>query len=373
MSKHQRQKYPRPGRGVGAPSVADLFVLQVLERAQQAGAKAGSKAVRKALKYADTPGFELSPEQREQLRVAAARAGAAAALLEARNLLHGSALHAPHSEGEPAEAPVATAPESDQPRVAPAQGKGQHVLEIRRSEQLSPQMLRIIAGAPQLDGFQPNTKADQYVKVYFADPQLGLEPPYDIKALRQHLPRHLVPRSRSYTIRWVDRAAQELAIDFVLHDQPGSAGEWAQAARPGDRLVISAARGKFSPDPDSRYFLLGADETAIPAVSRALAALPETAQGVALLEVAGPQGELQIPHPAGVELRWLHRNGQPPGTTDLLAEAFLKLPTPPPQSTVIAHGERSAAKAISRIVAGWGLDRKRVHVSSYWTLPTRSR
>ncbi|WP_279403381.1 hypothetical protein, partial [Arthrobacter sp. JCM 19049] len=61
MSKHQRQKYPRPGRGEGAPSGADLFVLQVLERAEQAGAKAGRKAVRKALKYADTPGFELSP------------------------------------------------------------------------------------------------------------------------------------------------------------------------------------------------------------------------------------------------------------------------------------------------------------------------
>jgi len=367
MSKYKKYlKYQqRPSRRLlVAPE--EHFTLQVLAEAEEAGKKAGRKAAKKALKRAQLSA-ELNESEVEQLSATAERAGAAGALASARKTLD-KRLQSALPEQEPEAASGAEAPGTVRDEESKLQGLGQHVLTIRRTEQLSPEMLRIVAGAPGLAGFRPNAKADQYVKVYFADPQLGLTPPYDLKALRQRLPREQLPRSRSYTIRWVDEDAEELAIDFVLHQDPGSAGDWAAAVGSGDLLVISAARGKFTPSPRSDYYIFAADEAGIPAVSAAMDMLPASAQGVALLEVSGQGSEFDVPHPEGVELRWLHRNGAPAGTTDLLAGELGGLPHPPRSTAVMAHAERTAAKAMARIASGWGLDKKQVHVSSYWTL-----
>ena len=381
--KKYQKKYGH-GAQVAVPA-QDHFLLEVLRRAEKHGAKAGHKTARKALKHAEHNGPNLSEAEVEELYAAAERAGAAAALLAARkvlgkNLGHGelppesmSTGHAPMATVDPRQVPPAgyvpgATQASERSRGHHLQGMGQHVLTIKRIEELSPEMVRIVAGAPKLAGYRPNSKADQYVKMYYADPALGLVPPYDLKALRQTLPRQQMPRSRSYTIRWVDEAAEELAIDFVLHQDPGSAGAWAAAAKVGDPLVISGARGKFTPRSKSDYFIFAADEAGIPAISSAVAMLPENAQGVALLEIAGPGSEFTIPHPDGVELRWLHRNGEAAGTTDLLPQAMRALPQRSRNTSVMAHAERTAAKAMSGIASGWGLDKKSVHISSYWTL-----
>lgn len=391
MSHRKKYKNYRKHQGKYGPTaqlavpVQEHLVLRVLQLAEARGAKAGKKTAQKALKSAAQDGVTLTGEQLEELYAAAQRSGAAAAVLAARkilqkNLAHGAPAptgsipeHVPMASVDPRQVPApgytpGAILASERSRGTQLQGKGQHVLRIKRLEPLSPQMVRIVAGAPGLAGFRPNSKADQYVKMYYADPALGLEPPYDLKQLRQVLPRQQMPRSRSYTIRWVDEAAEELAIDFVLHQDPGSAGAWAAAAQVGDTLVISAARGKFTPRRDAEYFLFAADEAGIPAISSALSQLPEGAQGVAFLEVAGVEGEFPIPHPAGIELRWLHRAGAAAGTTDLLPRALGEIPPPPRMTSVMAHAERSASKAMSEVVSQWGLEKKMVHISSYWTL-----
>ncbi|WP_347038852.1 siderophore-interacting protein [Glutamicibacter halophytocola] len=107
----------------------------------------------------------------------------------------------------------------------------QHVLTITRVEWLNDQMVRLIASAPNLDGYRSNSALDEYVKVFVADPSLGLVPPYDLRTLRHRPPREQVPRSKSYTIRWVNPVLNELAIDFVVHGAPGTVGHWAGIAR----------------------------------------------------------------------------------------------------------------------------------------------
>ncbi|WP_404288863.1 siderophore-interacting protein [Glutamicibacter arilaitensis] len=343
-------------------------MLQTINRAERAGGKLGYKIAKKELKNARYEGFELSEQQSEELLVAAERAGAAAAVAAARRML-GKSLHKKQGKlpGENTGHNQKIRP--DRAEVAARnQGTGQHVLTVKRVEHLSSEMIRVIAGADQLAGFRPNGKADQYVKVYFADRELGLTAPYDLKALRHQLPRDQVPRTRSYTIRWVDRPAEELAIDFVVHGDRGSGGSWAAKVSPGDSLVISGPRGKFTPSTKAEYYLFAADEAGIPAVSVALSMLRADAQGIALLEVADAASEFEIDHPVGIELRWLHRNGLRPGTSDLLPPALHALGQPSSGTSVMAHAERSTAKAISNITAQWGLNKKYVHVSSYWTL-----
>src|SRR5688500_19058975 len=120
---------------------------------------------------------------------------------------------------------------------------------------------------------------------------------------------------RSYTARRQDPVTGEVDVDFVLHGD-GPAAAWAAAARPGALLAIAGSGPLgFAPAP---VLLLAADETALPAVSRILGEVPPDTRGTALLEVAGVDEEQDLAAPPGVELRWLHRGGTPPGESTLL-------------------------------------------------------
>jgi NADPH-dependent ferric siderophore reductase len=252
----------------------------------------------------------------------------------------------------------------------------QHVFIVDRTERLSPHMVRVHLGGPAFEDFLAAADparlgaTDKYVKLLLAKPSLGLTPPYDLEALRAALPKEDRPARRTYTVRAVDLEARTIAVDFVVHGDEGLAGPWAAAARPGDLLALSGPGGGYAPsdDPAVTHVLLG-DDSALPAIGAALEAMPATATGVALVEVAGPADELPLEHPTGVDLRWLHRDatGAEPGT--LLVEAARGLQRASRPVQVFAHGERTAVKAIRRLLQDeWGLDRAELSLSAYWAL-----
>lgn len=252
----------------------------------------------------------------------------------------------------------------------------QHVFVVDRTERLSPHMVRVHLGGPAFDDFvaaaDPDRldATDKYVKLLLAKPSLGLTPPYDLEELRETLPKQDRPARRTYTVRAVDHAAKTIAVDFVVHGDDGLAGPWAAAAQPGDLLALSGPGGGYAPstDPAVTHVLLG-DDSALPAISAALESMPESATGVALIEVAGPADEQTIAHSTGVDLRWLHRDatGAEPGTLLLDAARSLGRASRPVQ--VFAHGERTAMKAIRRLLQDdWGLEKSEMSLSAYWAL-----
>jgi len=260
--------------------------------------------------------------------------------------------------------------------MTPSPKRQQHVFVVERTERLTPHMVRVHLGGPAfrdfVDGADPDRLAatDKYVKLLLAPPSSGLTPPYDLEALRTALPKHERPARRTYTVRAVDHAEGTIAIDFVVHGDDGLAGPWAAAARPGDLLALSGPGGGYTPstDPAVTHVLLG-DDSALPAIGAALEAMPATAQGVALVEVAGAEDEQALAVPAGVDLRWLHRDatGAEPGT--LLLAAARALPRASRPVRVFAHGERTAVKAIRRLLQDdWGLDKADLSLSAYWAL-----
>lgn len=388
MSKHKYNKY---GPQVSI-SAKEGLTLEVLKLAEKAGAQAGQATAKEHLYQSIARGSLLNEQQTDELLAAAERAGAAAALTAARKVLDKTlrtsfrpSHYAPPAPGAASDAAPAAAQETQpysetyeeplarySPPVsqveAPRHKIDQHVLTITRVQKLSDQLVRLVASAPKLDGYRSNGALDEYVKVYAADPALGLVPPYDLRELRQRLPREQVPRSKSYTIRWIDPVVDELAIDFVLHGEPGTVGHWAGTVEPGAALVISPARSKTSIQLGADYYVLAADEAGIPAISKILETLPEHAQGVALLEIADERGMFDVKHPEGVELRWISRDGVPAGRSDVLAHAFQTLEIPNRSLSVVAHAERSSVKAISRICDRWNLSKRSSHISSYWTL-----
>jgi NADPH-dependent ferric siderophore reductase len=242
-------------------------------------------------------------------------------------------------------------------------------LVVARTERLTPHLVRVVAGGPGFDAFSDNGFTDKYVKISFPTslPE-GVWPdgPVDIPALKETLPAEQWPVTRTYTVRWFNTDTRELAIDFVVHGDEGLAGPWAAAAKPGDRLVCAGPGGAYSPDPEAEWHLFAGDESALPAIAAALEALPADAKGIAFLETPSDDDVLELTAPAGVELRWLSRDGERAGETLVLAEAVATTEWLPGTPNVFAHGERGAMKELRAIFKERGLTREKLSLSGYW-------
>lgn len=240
-------------------------------------------------------------------------------------------------------------------------------LTVLRTEQLSPHMVRIIAGGPGFAGYANNGFVDRYVKIVFPQPGVEYELPLDLWAIRETMPREQWPYTRTYTVRWVDEAAQELAIDFVVHGDEGLAGPWALAAQPGDTLVFTGPGGAYNPAPDADWYLFAGDDAALPAIAAAIESLPADAKGLAFLEVDSDADILDVAAPEGVELRWHLRSGVPAGSSSILLDALGEAEWLPGRVDVFAHGERGYMKGLRDIFFKQrGLERSQVSLSGYW-------
>jgi NADPH-dependent ferric siderophore reductase len=181
----------------------------------------------------------------------------------------------------------------------PRQARPQAVLTVLSQERLAPHTVRITAGGSGFGALRLNDFTDKYAKIIFADPALGLTPPYDLAALRDSLPPGRQPVTRTYTLRRADPRRQQVDIDFVVHGDEGIAAPWAARAEPGDVLTMSGAGGAYRPDPGSDWHLLAGDESALPAICSALEALPDDARGIAYLETSDPGEYLDAKLPGG--------------------------------------------------------------------------
>jgi NADPH-dependent ferric siderophore reductase len=244
------------------------------------------------------------------------------------------------------------------------QGPSQHVLAVETTEWLTPHLVRVVASGESIAGFADNGYTDAYVKLVFVDPELGLEPPYDLASLRATLPRHQLPVVRTYTVRWVDRAARRLAIDFVTHGDTGVAAVWAAKAAPGDRLVAAGPSGAYSPDPAVGWHVFAGDLSALPAIAASLEALPGDACGVAHIEIADPADILDLKCPEQVALNWLVNTDH--ADTGFLARAVDGGHWPPGAVQVFVHGERESVKAVRKVLHGRGIPRESISISGYW-------
>ena len=241
----------------------------------------------------------------------------------------------------------------------------QHVLHVVATQRLSPHLVRVRARGTDLTAFRDSPHTDAYVKITFAKPELGLEPPYDLAALRETLAPEYLPVTRTYTVRAVE--GDELVIDFVVHGDEGLAGPWAASAQPGDRLVVSSPGGGYAPDPSADWHLFIGDESAIPAIAAGLEALTPDAVGAAFLEVQAADEQLALTVPAGIEVTWVHRGSAEAGATSVLTDAVASWHPRDGRGHVFAHGEREAMKRVRDLVfSRWGLSREQVSLSGYW-------
>jgi NADPH-dependent ferric siderophore reductase len=235
-------------------------------------------------------------------------------------------------------------------------------LEVRRTERLTPNMVRVVITGDDLAQFPDTPYSDRYVKLVFPRPGVDYPEPFDVEAIRAELPREQWPTTRTYTVRALDRAAGELTIDFVVHGDSGLAGPWAAAARPGDVVRLMGPGGAYFPDPAADWHLLVGDEAALPAIAAACERVPAGTPVLALLEVGGPADHQ--PLPGGVEPVWLHRDPERP---DQLVDAVRAAEFPAGRVHAFVHGEAGFVRSVRRhLIEERGVDRAALSVSGYW-------
>lgn len=235
-------------------------------------------------------------------------------------------------------------------------------LRVSRTEQLSPHMIRVVAGGDGLADFVDNGFTDHYVKLLFPKPEITYPDPFDMSVVREQYPREQWPDTRTYTIRYLDRAAGELAVDVVYHGDVGLAGPWARDVRPGDDMLMLGPGGAYAPGHNADWHLLVGDESALPAIAAALEAIPAGVPVRALVLVDDAAEEQALATKGDAQVRWLHRSAG-----DDLVAAVRALEFDPGIVQAFVHGEAGFVKELRRhLLDERGVRKDLLSISGYW-------
>jgi NADPH-dependent ferric siderophore reductase len=229
---------------------------------------------------------------------------------------------------------------------------------VTRVERLAPQMLRIVFGGEELEGFT-SLGFDDHVKLFFPS---GAAENFAM---------------RDFTPRRFDAQARELWIDFYLHEA-GPAATWAAQAAVGQLLSVGGPRGSFiiSTEGLDSHVLI-ADETGLPAIGRRLEELPANTRALVVIDSDGGAAGYPLESPAALEVINVSReaSGQARVSREASDEAraaalinsLRQLEFPPGQCFTWVATESQAARAIRRYLTDErGLDKHWIKAAGYW-------
>ncbi|WP_454140890.1 siderophore-interacting protein [Microbacterium lacticum] len=260
-------------------------------------------------------------------------------------------------------------------------------LEVLRTERLSPHWIRITLGGGEIDRFAP-LGFDQWFRLFLPHSGEGGDEALEripakankifgyLKYLR--IPDGVRPVMRNYTVRAFRAAGPsggaEIDVDFVLHGSgptAGPASRWAEAAAPGESVVVIDEGLGFNPENGVEKVLLVADETGAPAVAGICASVPPSATGLAIIEAPSADDILPFDAPAGIEVRWLVRDASAkPGSLALAALEELAAPASDTHAFIV--GEQSLPTAARRHLVAQGPSKDRISFVGYWRVGAAS-
>lgn len=132
---------------------------------------------------------------------------------------------------------------------------------------------------------------------------------------------------------------------------------------------MAGPRGSHLPPSGAERYVLGGDDTALPAVSRWMRTLGPTTPLTVLLEVTDEDDErYPLPAPGPDQtVRWLHRRGAAAGAPTPLQDAVRALTPPTGAVYWWFAGESTGLKDVRRYLRReLGLPKESVDVDGYW-------
>lgn len=173
------------------------------------------------------------------------------------------------------------------------------------------------------------------------------------------------------TLTPLNHRDDRLDVDVVLHgDTPLAA--WAESAAAGTPIALSGpGRGYDIPESAGSFLIVG-DESAIPAITQVVAAIPDTTPVVVIVEAADPSARMTVTDRDDVSVTWLDADGDdPPGTAmgQAVRDAAIADDT-----HVWAAGEAAAVQTIRRhLFDDRSVPRSRATVRGYWKVARTPR
>jgi NADPH-dependent ferric siderophore reductase len=260
------------------------------------------------------------------------------------------------------------------PRLMPEQ-PATFPLTVRRSELISPSMMRVTVGGPALADFAWRGY-DHWFRLFLRLPhqkRFDLPDLAGAKWWTRYLavPEEIRPHCANYTVADHRAEQNELDIDLVVHrgrsgELEGAAAIWAVGAQPGEELAILDQGLLFDRPDDAGDVLLVADESGLPAAAGILRSLPRHLTGRVIQEVPTKEDRRELDAPEGVAVDWVVRDDAHavPGRAALAA--LRGLTSPDPRGYAFVVGESALATEGRRHLHRYGMPKSRITFSGFW-------
>lgn len=246
----------------------------------------------------------------------------------------------------------------------PPKRSSPRMLEVVSSERVTPRMMRVHLGGPELSGF-PAGREGAHIKLLL--PRPGQARP-ELPTLGEHGPIWPNdadrPIARTYSVRRHDLDANVLSVDFVLHGDDGPAARWAAAARPGDAVGLAGPGGPNPMLASADWYLLAGDMAALPALGALLETLPASARGRAIIQVSGRDETQALDYTADIAITWIYP-GAPAGSASLI-DAIRAVRWPQRRCFAWVAGENATVVAARRHLRQQGFDKRSLYTVPYW-------
>jgi NADPH-dependent ferric siderophore reductase len=166
--------------------------------------------------------------------------------------------------------------------------------------------------------------------------------------------------SREYTP--AAAASNLLTVDFVLHGEgPGS--KWAAGAKPGDEVWIGGPRGTMVVDGEPHWWLLAGDLTALPAIRRFAARVPQGVPVDVYLTSDDKADEQEITSLGDLSVTWVRSVD---GNPSALIAALEESPRHEGDGFAFIAAESSAVRPARALLAERGIGADHCVVKGYW-------
>ncbi|HEV7258753.1 MAG TPA: siderophore-interacting protein [Bosea sp. (in: a-proteobacteria)] len=226
-----------------------------------------------------------------------------------------------------------------------------HEATVTGRHLLTSGMVRLTFSGDGLAAFRSTGIADEYIRLFFPDPETGelALPTIDADG-RWTFPDSGPPvRYATYTVRQFDAERCELVVDFVVHEG-GLASDWAQNASLGDRILINNPRGLYKPPEDLRWQILLADATGLPAVARIIEQTPCHVASRVFIEVADEAHRQPLPEHPRARVTWLTGTGNGVAPS-LLSDLIGQVPLLEGGGYLWGAGEQRSVRALRRFAS----------------------
>ena len=253
-----------------------------------------------------------------------------------------------------------------QPPGAPPNMPPRRWVSIHAIEQATPRVVRLRLRGDELAGFE--------IPAPGAHVKLVLPPPGEVRPavpVRYEERRAVFedgvtpPFLRTYTPSRFNPELLELEVELLLHGD-GRASNWVQTAKPGDEIMVAGPRGGWTVPQVGDWYLVAADDTAIPAARQVLAELPAKPALVAFEVLDEAE---QRPVEGAAAATWLFR-GEDAAEAGKPLDAFVRsLELPPGRGYAWIACEAGAMRRIRRhLIEDRGMTPEQLVTRGYWKL-----